>query len=454
MAISGKSTSKIDVAATWQEFIDELGQPAPTTRPESSQVDTIELTNLVSGPIIADLVSGRAVAIYISEVDVLWFAAPIDTLQGVDTPSVVSAPMHAFPDTKHRQITYTATATSRFTEYFEPNLKFTRTGDPVLVDVPSSSRPLAPVIAYIVPSFGIERQDSTNVKTEMRFGNGLRVYIHRPWYSSGEQELLGAVLWPAFSTPPTSPQREQYKHLITQWGLDPVWQTEQISEMPAAWQFSSATQTGSNLTLEESTILVDVAGHNVGFDASRKLWYCDITFENPSAYTPFVRLALARYQPHSIPGVELSHVILADYAQLSPDRSAVVSVDPADPRKARVFIGGLAPIGPSRSFITVAVERHIGHIESDLAWGAAPSADVTVVEDTPAPGQPDAVLWSGSITFGQPPEAGRFRVVVREFEVLPRDPSPAEAATGAPVFGQRIVYAAIIPYDFPSNRSK
>ena len=158
------------------------------------------------------------------------------------------------------------------------------------------------MIAYIVPSFGIERQDSTNVKTEMRFGNGLRVYIHRPWYSSGEQELLGAVLWPAFSTPPTSPQREQYKHLITQWGLDPVWQTEQISEMPAAWQFSSATQTGSNLTLEESTILVDVAGHNVGFDASRKLWYCDITFENPSAYTPFVRLALARYQPALYPG--------------------------------------------------------------------------------------------------------------------------------------------------------
>ena len=454
MAISGKSTSKIDIAATWQEFIDELGQPAPTTRPESSQVDTIELTNLVSGPIIADLVSGRAVAIYISEVDVLWFAAPIDTLQGVDTPSVVSAPMHAFPDTKHRQITYTATATSRFTEYFEPNLKFTRTGDPVLVDVPSSSRPLAPVIAYIVPSFGIERQDSTNVKTEMRFGNGLRVYIHRPWYSSGEQELLGAVLWPAFSTPPTSPQREQYKHLITQWGLDPVWQTEQISEMPAAWQFSSATQTGSNLTLEESTILVDVAGHNVGFDASRKLWYCDITFENPSAYTPFVRLALARYQPHSIPGVELSHVILADYAQLSPDRSAVVSVDPADPSHARVFIGGLAPQGPYRSSITVAVQSRKGDIESDLAWEEAPSASVSVIPDAPAPEQPDSILWSGSVAFKTMPTAGRFRIVVTESEVWPIDPTPIEIGIGFQSLGSRIVYAAVIPYNFPDSGPK
>jgi hypothetical protein len=454
MAISGKSTSKIDIAATWQEFVDELGQPAPTTRAESSQVDTIELTNLVSGPVVADLVSGRQVATYISEVDVLWFAAPIDTLQGVDTPSVVSAPMHRFPDTKHRQVTYKATATSRFTEYFPAGLKFTRTGDPVPVDVPSSSRPLAPVIAYIVPSFGIERQDSTNVKTEMRFGNGLRVYIHRPWYSSGEQELLGAVLWPASSSPPTTPQREQYKHLITQWGLDPVWQTEQISEMPATWQFTNATQTGSDLTLEESTILVDVAGHDVGFDASRRLWYCDITFENASAYTPFVRLALARYQPHSIPGVELSHVILADFAQLSPDRSAVVSVDPANPSHARVFIGGLAPQGPYRSSIVVTVQSRKGDIESDLAWEEAPPGVVSVLPDIPAPDQPDSILWSGTVGFTTPPPPGRFRIVVTEHEVWPIDPTPVEITLEVQSLGSRIVYAAVIPYNFPSSSPK
>jgi hypothetical protein len=454
MAISGSSSSKIDIEARWQEFIDELGEPAPLTQAESSPVDTIELTNLVSGPILADLLPARYVAIYISELDVLWFAAPLDTLQGASAPTVVSAPMHRFPDTKHRQVSYTATATSRFSEYFQgPNLKFTRTGDPVLVDVPSSSRPLAPVIAYIIPTFGIERQDSTNVKTEVRFGNGLRVYIHRPWYSSGEQELLGAVLWPASSAAPTTPQRELYKHLITQWGLDPIWQTEEISEMPATSQFTASVANGSNLTLEESTIKVDVAGHNVGFDSGRRLWYCDITFENPFAYTPFVRLALARYQPHSIPGVELSHVILADYAQLSPDRSAVVSVDPSDPSRARVFVGGLAPLGPNRSRFVVAVERRKGDIRSDLAWEPATS-DVTVTPDAPAPDQPDAVLWSGTITFTKAPAADRFRIVVTEYEVLPVDPTPEEIFVQFQSLGSRIVYAAVIPYDFPDTGPK
>ncbi len=454
LTINGESSSKIDIEATWQEFIDQIGDPAPTIRTESGPVDTVELTNLVSGPVIADLVTGRCVAIYISEVDVLWFAAPFDLLQSVTSPSVVSAPLHRFPDTKHRQVYYRAVATSRFTEYFTgPNLTFTRMGDRLQVDVPSSSRPLAPGIAYIVPTFGIERQESTNIKTEMRYGNGLRVYIHRPWYSSGEQELLGVVLWPASSAaPPTTPQREAYKHLITQWGLDPIWQTEEISEIPAASQFSAATQTGTDLTLEEeSTLKVDVAGHNVGFDASRRLWYCDITFDNPFAYTPFVRLALARYQPHSIPGAELSHVVLADFAQLSPDRSAVLSVDPSDPSRARVFIGGLAPRGPNRSLFEVAVEHRRDDIESDLAWEAAPSTTVSVIPDAPAPDQPDAVLWSGTIAFVKAPAAGRFRVVAREYEVLPVDPSPLDIVVKLPSLGSRIVYAAVIPYDFPAT---
>jgi hypothetical protein len=179
-----------------------------------------------------------------------------------------------------------------------------------------------------------------------------------------------------------------------------------LTEIPAAYHFTNAVGHAEDLTLEESSLPVDVAGHDVGFDADRKMWYCDITFSMSSVYSPFVRLALARYQPRSIPGAELSHVVLADFAQLSPDRSAAVSVDPSDPRTARVFVGGLAPIGPNRSFFTVSVERRLGKVESDLAWEAAPPGVVSVVEDAPAPGQPDAVLWSGSVVFSSPPKAG------------------------------------------------
>lgn len=41
-----------------------------------------------------------------------------------------------------------------------------------------------------------------------------------------------------------------------------------------------------------------------------------------------VRLALARYQPDSIPGLELSRVVLADFGQVPPQRTVTVTPDP------------------------------------------------------------------------------------------------------------------------------
>jgi hypothetical protein len=452
LQIHSSSSAKIDIEAHWREFVDSPSTPVPVTKPASSHVDTVDLSTVLAGPISADASGTRDVAVMIPEADMLWFAAPSDTLPGVPSPPDIAAPMHRLPDTKHRRINYTAVASSRFREYFaNQNLQFTRNSYPLLVDVPSSSRPSAPQVAYVVPTFGSERQETTNVKTDIRFGNGVRIYLHRPWYSSGEGELLGAVLWPAPpAAPPSTDDREKYKHYITQWGQDPLWRTGDLPEMPSTFHFSSSTVQAKGLSLDEIALAVDVAGHEVAFDAQRKLWYCDIIFENATVYTPFVRLALSRYQPESVPGVELSHVTLADFAQLTPDRSAVLSVSPADPRTARLFVGGVAPQRPSRGLITVTVERHIGQVVSDLAWEAAPAAAVDVTEDSPAPDQPNSILWSGTIHFTKYPPPGRFRVVIREYELLPRDPTPIESASGEVVYGQRIVYAAIIPYDFPT----
>ena len=175
------------------------------------------------------------VAVYIPEVDTLWFAAPFDQLPGVPAPGDVAAPVHDLGDTKHRCISYRAVASSRFQEYFtEPGLDFTRTGDPIMVNVPSSARPMPPDVLYVVPTFGWVRQESTNLKTDVRFGNGLRVYLGRPWYSSGEGELLGVVLWPQSAPPPSDAQREAGKEFITQWGLDPLWSGGSLGPVPGS----------------------------------------------------------------------------------------------------------------------------------------------------------------------------------------------------------------------------
>ena len=76
--------------------------------------------------------------------------------------------------------------------------------------------------------------------------------------------------------------------------------------------------------LPGSNVPVEIAPHDVSYDATRQLWFADIEIDAGSSYWPFVRLALARYQPCSTRGAHLSEVVLADFMQLASDRSLVV----------------------------------------------------------------------------------------------------------------------------------
>ena len=94
---------------------------------------------------------------------------------------------------------------------------------------------------------------------------------------------------------------------------------------PSCFPLNTAHDASGSLTIDESTVAVDVAGHPVGFDATRNLWYCDIAVTGPNgkelaSYTPFIRFAFARYQPISINNAHLSKVVVVDYAQLAPNR--------------------------------------------------------------------------------------------------------------------------------------
>ena len=72
-----------------------------------------------------------------------------------------------------------------------------------------------------------------------------------------------------------------------------------------------------------------------------------------------------------------------------------------------------------------------------------------VTEDMPAPSDPDSVLWRGTIRLTKAAAAGHLRVVVREFELLLADPL-AGAVSDTPNYAERLVYASIIPWNFPA----
>jgi hypothetical protein len=123
---------------------------------------------------------------------------------------------HEFGDTKYRRIVYHSVATTRFREFLprpltdvpaniqrvEPETDANGQLKPGLVhDILSSARPSAPELLYVLPTFRWERQDEGAHRAHVRHGNAVRVWLRRPWFSSGDGEQLGVVLEPGVRLP-------------------------------------------------------------------------------------------------------------------------------------------------------------------------------------------------------------------------------------------------------------
>jgi hypothetical protein len=265
---------------------------------------------------------------------------------------------HEFGDTKHRWLYYHLVGTTRYREYFPhkltnyeelvphptyPQIIQKRklisvdgpeylTSDSEPIDIRSSARPDAPQPLYVVPTF----QWKDTPTGRQRLGRGLRIYLNRGWFSSGEDELLGIVLFPLNPSPSAL---AEYREYVTQWGSDPLFDKAASSAFLSAAHFVSdpaqpqtaVRAVADGLILAEtfgpgkSNLPVRVLGFQPLWDAERKLWYVDVVLGPASAYYTFVRFALCRYQPHSLANVELSRVVRTEFAQLLADRSATLS---------------------------------------------------------------------------------------------------------------------------------
>jgi hypothetical protein len=347
-----KSTDHLDVLAAWNEPVEQLFDPDGENRARTDHAFAVKITEPKS-------YAGR----------------PDFILEGKDRVRAggmfddrVENKIHEFNDTRYRRIEYWFEATTKFREFMPASLLTEEVeGAPVPTDenikvvgpktlswVPSSSPPPAPEVLYVVPTFGWVRSKDERKRASWRRGGGLRVYLNRPWNVSGYGEMLGVVL-PSASfggDPATEPAAQPLKNFVTQWGNDPIWSSPFVpgaapkrSNFPLAR--TAADPTGSWLPgfapPEEATqppgpfkttglqhpdqlnpfdaqTRVEVAPHDLFYDKERRLWYCDIEVNWGAAYYPFIRLALARYQPVSVEGAHLSNIVLADFMSLVPDR--------------------------------------------------------------------------------------------------------------------------------------
>jgi hypothetical protein len=436
---------------------------------------------------------------------------------------------HEFGDTKYRKVSYHAVATTRFREFFprtltsepaaiqtvEPTVEGDEPRQELVRHIPSSARPSTPDIVYAVPTFEWKRNESAGKREHVRLGNGVRVYLRRQWFSSGDGELLGVVVrnpqirsrylatkrahakraapapvvrlqpLPAGAHPAVAhaedvvlepneahlfttqfvdlpllvgPAKDRLAQYVTDWGSDPVWQSPEPRRVPSITDFPRHVAHATGLTLEElrDDETVAVAGHEVFFEPIRKLWYCDIDVSAAPTYFPFVRLALARFQPHSLAGAHLSRVVTADFVQLVPDRTATVELGGGSAKVTVVGASGRNVVGeiaqskfnvlePStpvpNTELWAGLQTHDPSIEGDLGWRAA--GDPVRLEASKVDGF--QVTWKGTLAVPSVEQTGTHRLLFTETETYLRtdwhEGDPNSATSPTDFVRSRIVYA-------------
>lgn len=416
--LHGPSTGKFEIVGEWDEWVDDPladdpTDPGPKRVHHEAVLSEIRLGEMHGNRFTLE----QAVAEQTAFTPVGGQLLPSDLAKHPAVPGN----RHEFGDTKFRFVRYHLRATTRFREYLPPSLfaerqRITRDGPVIEMDrvqiqahallgeagdagapiadvgtggtvgtvIRSSSVPDIPQVLYVVPTF---RWDRSVRDRSTRLGNGLRVYLERPWFSSGNGELLGVVLQPndgKFADLPAA--RIPY---LTQWGRDPLWDSPTAGEVANAAAFGAAVRTEQVLLLEDGQPAT-IAGHRVYFDKQRKLWYCDIELNTGFSYTPFVRLSLVRFQPHALAEAKISRTVLCDFAQVLPRRVATVQRT-ANRLQFDVY-GAAAKRGPMRRLNTG------GQAESPVA-NASVAADFTGPNLEDGRNRMEAVLQRQSLDF-------------------------------------------------------
>jgi hypothetical protein len=433
-----KSTDHLDLLAQWNEPVEDLAQSVGDNRPRTDHAFAVKITD-----------------------ELAYSGKPDYKLEGSDLVraggmlhDLVTPKIHEFNDTRYRRIEYWLEATTKFREFLpaslltevvnnqtQPTDKHIKVAGPkVRTWIPSSAPPPAPEVLYVVPTFGWVRTADASKKSSWRRGGGFRVYLNRPWNVSGYGEMLAVVVPSAAFTgdPNADPKAQPLKNFVTQWGNDPIWLSVFVAgaapkpgNFPLArtapdstgkWLPSFAPPEEADQPASFGTtglqhpetasvnpqFLVDIAPHDVFYDPERQLWYCDIEVAWGASYYPFIRLALARYQPTSVAGAHLSNIVLADFMPLVADRWLNVT-QTSDAKTRRVSVFGFtyrdssshveaknapsmslplpdgtvvtlkAPDVAPSSVVEVWVERFDPALGEDFGWRRVP--DVVVVQE-------------------------------------------------------------------------
>lgn len=525
--VHGSSTDTVVIRASWTEQVDDVSAEGPQEAVKSdvvvrSQVGEREQTGVLF----------------------LYDYLPDDTASRTTGGMGFHKMLQTFADTHYRRVTYVPSGISRFAEFFEPSQlpEEAPSGEPVVLDIPSSARPAAPVVLDSVPLLRWQGQTEPGQPLAWRKvrGSGVRVWLARPWFSSGDGELLGVLvfdpyewreengswqyllkeqqapdgatsLWAADpivhhggpAGGPTVPPLLTADHIILDAiesgaanekaaaegnGIWPPLRGEILGGRDRGWPDAP----GQPVAVDGAVPLrevpnhpeVRVLGYQPEYDQASKRWFVDIALQESPALWPFVRLAVARYQPHSIEGCTLSPVALTSWVQPLPGRTLTVSRP--DRRHVQVTLTGVvsrlrqdpesapglageqlsadSPTGSAatqaallqQSRTVSATVQHLPQGGGDLEWESQGSVPLVAVSLEASRGY--RATWTGSLQLpetagtpagdaaGYPPlrrpgsRESTWRLLVEEYELLNADPMVAGQEAVVP----RLVYADVV----------
>lgn len=352
-----------------------------------------------------------------------------------------------FKDTKYREIRVLVEATSRFTSYYPD-----ASGDQkrFVVSTPEESyrkleilsraRPALPVVNSVMPAFRWETKHESKKIISRERKSVARVWLERTWFSSGADEKLGIVLFPA--KPPAGCVPETMDDLVSRWAMDPLWDSAQIRRRITRDDFSGYRDRdpSQNLKIEQSNCPVDVVAYDVEYSFERHMWYADVEVSDNGSYFPFVQFAVARYQRHSLPGIELSAVVQTAPVQVFPYRKATVVT--GKKREWSVKVEGVT-FTPSaerpvpNSFRATLVERPKAD-QSDTGWLTSLSGSQPI--QVPLDYDDRSKHWINTVVLPKRRPGTRYALLIEEFETWNTD--AADRDLNKPMLAtKRLVYS-------------
>lgn len=206
---------------------------------------------------------------------------------------------------------------------------------PVGIHIPSTMAPPAVKVAKVAPAWSLSSTGTPGTAgySYTRTGNMLRVYLERPWWVTGANEMLGVLVAAHDSSDPL------LEHIVGPGGSTTAVSADDVTLLaidPISVAYPGARFSQSQLSLITPTPVpssggpttvsfplaagnpvrvpsaldplaesYDIYGYVPSYDSVTGMWYADIrldmdSFENHPPPGYFVRLALARFQPFSI----------------------------------------------------------------------------------------------------------------------------------------------------------